>query len=164
MVCHSLVHWTTFCQNSPPWPFCLGWTYMVWFSFIELDNAVVHVIRLVSFCDCGFILSALWCPLSAPNTLVGLLLLLMLGISSQMLQQSAATAPYLGHGVSLHSRCWPCMWVSPPGVSHSRAVQPLLAAFIWLYLSLANWVWISPVLWVFSFSCSFVIFLEFVQS
>ena len=23
-------------------------------SFIELDKAVVHVIRLVSFCDCGF--------------------------------------------------------------------------------------------------------------
>ena len=24
-------------------------------SFIELDKAVVHVIRLVSFCDCGFL-------------------------------------------------------------------------------------------------------------
>ena len=23
-------------------------------SFIKLDKAVVHVIRLVSFCDCGF--------------------------------------------------------------------------------------------------------------
>ena len=23
-------------------------------SFIELDKVVVHVIRLVSFCDCGF--------------------------------------------------------------------------------------------------------------
>ena len=23
-------------------------------SFIELDKAVVHVIKLVSFCDCGF--------------------------------------------------------------------------------------------------------------
>ena len=35
MVCHSLLQWTTFCQNC--------------YSFIELDNAVVHVIRLVSF-------------------------------------------------------------------------------------------------------------------
>ncbi|MCG4815347.1 hypothetical protein L0N19_19740, partial [[Eubacterium] rectale] len=25
-----------------------------WLSFIELDKAVVHVIRLVVFCDCGF--------------------------------------------------------------------------------------------------------------
>ena len=27
---------------------------MAWLSFTELDKAVVHVIRLVSFCDCGF--------------------------------------------------------------------------------------------------------------
>ena len=25
MVCHSLIQWTMFCQNSPPWPVCLGW-------------------------------------------------------------------------------------------------------------------------------------------
>ena len=24
MVCHSLFQWTTFCQNSSPWPLCLG--------------------------------------------------------------------------------------------------------------------------------------------
>ena len=24
LVCHSLHKWTTFCQNSPPWPVCLG--------------------------------------------------------------------------------------------------------------------------------------------
>ena len=23
-------------------------------SFIEVDKAVVHVVRLISFCDCGF--------------------------------------------------------------------------------------------------------------
>ena len=28
--------------------------YSMAHSFIELDKAVVHVIRLVSFCDCGF--------------------------------------------------------------------------------------------------------------
>ena len=28
-VCHSLLQWTAFCQNSPPWPFCL-WPYMAW--------------------------------------------------------------------------------------------------------------------------------------
>ena len=24
LVCHCLHKWTTFCQNSPPWPVCLG--------------------------------------------------------------------------------------------------------------------------------------------
>ena len=49
MVCHSLLQWTTFCQTSPPWPTHLGWPHMAWLSFIELDKAVVHVIRLASF-------------------------------------------------------------------------------------------------------------------
>ena len=48
VVCHSLLQWTTFCQTSPPWPICLGWPHMAWLSFIELDKAVVHVIRLAS--------------------------------------------------------------------------------------------------------------------
>ena len=29
--CHSLLQWNMFCQNSPPWPVCLGWPYMAWF-------------------------------------------------------------------------------------------------------------------------------------
>ena len=49
MVCHCLLQWTTFCQNSPPRPVCLVWPYTSWLSFIELDKALVHVIRLVSF-------------------------------------------------------------------------------------------------------------------
>ena len=31
VVCHSLLQWTMFCQNSPPWPIHLGWPYMAWF-------------------------------------------------------------------------------------------------------------------------------------
>ena len=27
VVCHSLLQWTTFCQNSPPWCNHLGWPY-----------------------------------------------------------------------------------------------------------------------------------------
>ena len=27
VVCHSLLQWTMFCQNSPPWPICLGSPY-----------------------------------------------------------------------------------------------------------------------------------------
>ena len=49
VVCHSLLQQTTFCQTSLPWPFHLGWPHTAWPSFIELDKAVVHVIRLVSF-------------------------------------------------------------------------------------------------------------------
>ena len=48
VVCHSLLQWTTFCQTFPPWPIRLWWLDMAWLSFIELDKAVVHVIRLVS--------------------------------------------------------------------------------------------------------------------
>ena len=50
-------------------------------------------------CDCGFSLSALWCPLSAPTVLLGFLLPRTWGISSRLLQQSSATASYLGHGL-----------------------------------------------------------------
>ena len=49
VVCHSILQLTSFCQNSPPRPVHLGWPYKAWLSFIELDKAVVHVIRLVSF-------------------------------------------------------------------------------------------------------------------
>ena len=45
VVCYSLLQLTTFCQNSPPWVAL----YYVAHSFIELDKAVVRVIRLVSF-------------------------------------------------------------------------------------------------------------------
>ena len=30
VVCHSLLQWTTFRQNSPPWPVPLGWPYTAW--------------------------------------------------------------------------------------------------------------------------------------
>ena len=30
VVWHSLLQWTTFCQNSPPWPICLRWLYTAW--------------------------------------------------------------------------------------------------------------------------------------
>ena len=31
VVCHSLLQWTMFCQNSPPWPVHLGWPYRTLF-------------------------------------------------------------------------------------------------------------------------------------
>ena len=30
VVWHFLLQWITFYQNSPPWPICLGWSYMAW--------------------------------------------------------------------------------------------------------------------------------------
>ena len=30
VVCHSLLQWTTFCWNPPPWYICLGWPYTEW--------------------------------------------------------------------------------------------------------------------------------------
>ena len=51
-------------------------------------------------CDCGFSLSAPYCPLSVLAILLGFLLPWMWGGSSQLLQQSSAPAPYLGCGVA----------------------------------------------------------------
>ena len=85
LVWHSFFLWTIFCQNSSPRPFHLGWPNMAWLSFIQLDKAVVSVIRLVNFCACAFSLSALWFPLSGPTLLLCFLLPWMWCISSQVL-------------------------------------------------------------------------------
>ena len=83
-------------------------------SFIELDKAVVLVwLDWLVFCEYGFSVFALWCPLAMPTVLLRFLLPWAWGISSRLLQQSAATAPYLGRGVSPHHRpSWPSMWDS----------------------------------------------------
>ena len=65
------------------------------------------------FCDYGFSVSALWCPLATPTILIGFLLPWTWGISSRLLQQSTAAAPYLGRVVSPHHRpSWPWTWSS----------------------------------------------------
>ena len=77
-------------------------------SFIELDKAVVHVIRLVSFLWLCFLSI---CPLTPSLSVYPL----YWGFS------------HLGYGVSPHSPCsWPWMW----GISshHSSFLQPPLAA------------------------------------
>ena len=67
VVCHSLLQWATFCQTSPPWLDHPGWPHTAWLSFIELDRLwSVWSDRLV-FCDYGFSVSALWCPLTRRN-------------------------------------------------------------------------------------------------
>ena len=65
-----------------------------------------------AFCDYGLCVCPLM-PLATPTILLGFLLPWTWGISSQMLQKSAAAAPYLGRGVSPHSRpFWPWTWSS----------------------------------------------------
>ena len=124
VVCHSLLQGTTFCQTSPPWPVCLGWPHTAWLSFIELDTTAVLWSDWLVFHDYGFSVSALWCPLATPAILLGCLLPWMWGISSRLLQQSAAAAPYLRQGVSSHSRpSWPWTWSSSsrPPCTHAVA-------------------------------------------
>ena len=65
------------------------------------------------FCDYGFSVSALWSPLTTPTVLLVFLLLWTWGISSWLVQQSTAPAPYLGRGVSPQGHpSWPWTWSS----------------------------------------------------
>ena len=94
-----------------------------WLSFIELDKAVVLVwLDWLVFREYGFSVFALWCPLATPTILFGFLLPWSWGISSLLLQQGAAAAPYLGWGVSPHCRpFWPSTWVGSSRPSCARA-------------------------------------------
>ena len=96
---------------------------MAWLSFIELDKAVVRVTDWLVVCECGFSLCALCCPFSVPTILLGFLLPWTWDISSRLLQQSAATAPYLGSRVAPLG-CHPCF---------GRRVVPLHRASVLLF-------------------------------
>ena len=53
-------------------PTHLRWPHKAWLSFIELDKAVVLVwLDWLVFCDYGFSVSALWCPLATPTDRMG---------------------------------------------------------------------------------------------
>ena len=89
------------------------------------------------FCDYGFSVSALWCRLGAPTILLGFLLTWTWSISSLLLQQSAAAAPYLGRGLSPHSHpSWPWTWGNSSQPSCTR-----IAAAPWTWGSSS---WLSP--------------------
>ena len=97
VVCHSLLQCGH--QTSPPWPVYLGWPYMAWVRFVKLDKAVVHVIRLVSCLGLWFQSVCLLMPSVSAYSLIGVSLTLDVGYL-WLLQQSLATAPYIGCGVS----------------------------------------------------------------
>ena len=84
-----------------------------WLSVIELNKAVVLMwLDWLVFCDYGFSVSALWCPLATSTILLVFLLPWTWGISSWLLQQNEATVPYLGRRHP--SWPWTCSSSSQP--------------------------------------------------
>ena len=118
--------------NRPSWV-----APRTWLSFIELDKAVVLVwLDWLVFCECGFSVFALWCPLATPTILLGFLLPWAWGSSSRLLQPSAAIAPYLGRGVSPHRHpSWPSTWDSSSRPSCARAAT----APCFVVIGLSQW-------------------------
>ena len=55
ILCHSLLQWTTFCKNSPPWPAHLGRPYTAWL-IVSLTYTRLWSVwwDWLVFCDCGF--------------------------------------------------------------------------------------------------------------
>ena len=105
-VCHSLLQWTTLCQTSPPCPPVLGGPTGHGLGHWVRQSCGPSVIKLTSFLWLWF---QCVCPLATPTILLGFLLPWMWGISSRLLQQSAAAAPYHGWEVSPHhgpSQSW----------------------------------------------------------
>ena len=93
---------TTFCQTSPPWVIHLGWPHRAWLSFIELDKAVVHVIRLASFLWLWFQCVCPLCPLATPTVSLGFLLTLDVGylFTAAPAKHSRCSLPWT-RGISL---------------------------------------------------------------
>ena len=78
-------------MTHPSW-----WPHSAWLSFSELDKAVVPVVRLANFLWLWF---QCVCPLM-PSCNIYHFTWVSLDIFSRLLQQSTATAPYLGWEVS----------------------------------------------------------------
>ena len=136
------------------WPVCLGWPHAAWLSLIELDKTVVLWSDWLVFCDFGFRVSALWCPLTTPTILLGFLLPWTWGVSSRLLQQSVAAASYPGRGASPHGRpSWPWTWSSSsrPSCAHAAAApwtsvsssQPPMKSVLNFYWKDWCWSWNS---------------------
>ena len=75
---HILSHLSTMTRLSWVAP-------LAWLGFIELHKAVVLVwLDWLVFCEYGFNVSALWCPVATPTILLGFLLPWAWGISSRL--------------------------------------------------------------------------------
>ena len=55
VVCHSLLRWTMFCQNSPPLPVHLGWPYMAQLTISSNQTRMWSKLSVwLVFYNCGF--------------------------------------------------------------------------------------------------------------
>jgi len=111
-------------------------TPWAWLSFTKLDKAVVLVwLDWLVFCEYGFSVCALWCPLATPTVLLGF--------------------SYLGHGVSLRdcsSKAQPLLLTLDEGYLLTAALPdlqrgisplgppvPMQPRLLWNLLKLASW-------------------------
>ena len=123
--------------------------------FIELDKAVVLVwLDWLVFCEYGFSVSALWCPLTIPTIFLGFLLPWAWGISSRLFQQSAAAAPYLGWGVSPPTAIPDLQYGMAPLGPPAPTQPPLLGRGVAppsrrKFLAFTRWTFVSKVVSLF---------------
>ena len=71
MVCHSLLQWTTFCQNIPPWPVYLGWPHghgSIWNKSLIMRN-VCYLKFLMSYCTSIFASPIIYFKFKRPKKL-----------------------------------------------------------------------------------------------
>ena len=99
------------------WPSCLGWPHTTWFSFIELDKAVVHVIRFASFLWLWF---QCVCPLMPSRntyclTWVSLTLDVGYLFTATLAKRSHCFLPWT------RSPSWPWRWTSSSRPSYTHA-------------------------------------------
>ena len=105
------------------WPAHLGWPHTAWLSFIELDKAVIHVIRLTSFLWLWF---QCICPLMPSRNTYHLTWVCPTFKEGYLL---TAAPPDLEHGVAtLGCHPWPRTWGSssrPPALKEINSQYSL---------------------------------------
>ena len=107
--------------------------FIIGLIFFELDKTVVLWSDWLVFCDYGFRVPALRCPIATPTVLLGFLLPWTWSISSWLLQQGAAAAPSLNEGYLLTA--------APPDL------EPTRWAWVWANSGSLWWTGRPGVLW-----------------
>ena len=99
--------------RTPPWPVRLGWSYMAWLSFIQLDKAVFHMLGLVSFLWLWFQSVCPLMPSLSTYHLTAVSLTLDVGypFTAAPAKQSCCSLPWMW-GISF--------WLLAPPEPHSR--------------------------------------------
>ena len=96
----------------------LGWPHMAWLCFIELDKAVLHVIRLASFLWLWFQHVCALMPSRNIYHLTWVSLTLDVGYHFRAAPAKHSHCSLLGGGVSPHGHpSWPWTWSSSSGPS-----------------------------------------------